>query len=729
MGAEKFTELSYEIKDIKLLKQNLESYDIKNNCYTSSDGTYAAQSSNKVYFYNIPQDFDTVKIITYIHNVNASKNPVGWLVRNSEGAVIDTSEIAATYMLKCNDTINTSDYPDGSTLEVSYCESEAPEEYKLSVTAIRQVDFSNEFKNINERIDETNNNLYNLKTTNNIVVEDELKNNSKILSTGSFSGTSQSKCFVYNIDDKASAYNISTYVNNAKQGVDIGWAFVDNSGGVLKYSEFVESYQGTYNDNVDVPEGAVKLYVNSYSGGENPTVTRFRTLNLAEGIENNEDNIKANNELIKKITDIQSVVFTGDSTGGNITPILKKYFDSIGVTYYKENLGGQQTPALGAYSGAIPLIVKSSFKIPATGSINFTPLSSMSTLAHSNVELHTITDFDGSGVTLPLNPVTIHDVKGNIKSSELAVYGCCLFTNEARRIAFNSSAYGLDIKNIKDYDIYNPSDYETGAITKLRVCINAYSENDVQNASCHVTINGTIVDLIPYITKANTYLNNEGQYIEDTEGFYSSEDIDLSELNLTKPSDIQTLYMDGLATPVELTFTRLEDGDEVVVPKGEFIWSEAYKKTSDSAVICYLNNLQRTDRTLEEDWKYQAEKLCSIAKDGKSLFASTHYIFKSNSEEDISKLDALLRDAFNQRYFNGYYYLRDSGLNDAVRYGIYTQAEIEGKTWKEVFLLSEENPDVHETPQAGYLLARKFLEMGEMLGYWNGGDLTPPNFE
>lgn len=727
--SEKLDNIENEIKDIRLLKEQLDYYNVKNNCYTSSDGTYPAQSNNKVYFYNIPQNFDTIKVTTYIYNVNASKKPVGWLVRNSSGAVIATSEIALSYKLECNDTIDIIGYPSGSILEVSYSESQAPEEYKLSVTAIKEINFSDEFENVNKRIDNVNDNLYELKTTATIITENQIKRNTKILSTGDFGGSSQSNCFVYDIDDKASSYNINTYINNAQQRSDIGWAFVNDKNSVLKVSEVVQSYQGTYNDRIDIPLGSTKLYVNSYSGGENPVITKYRTFEIGKSIEENEINIQKNKDKIKNITDIQSVVFTGDSTGGNITPILKKYFDSIGVTYYKENLGGQQTPALGAYSGAIPLIAKSSFVIPKSGNVNFTPLSSMSTLAHSNVELHTITDFDGGGVTLPLNPVSIHGVKGNLKSSELAVYGCCLFTNNSRRIAFESSAYGLNINNIKDYAIYNPADYEIGAITKLRVCINAYSVNDVQNASCHVTINDTIVDLIPYITKANTYLNIEGQYVEGREGFYASEDISLSDLTLDKPSDIKTLYMDGLATPVELTFTRLESGKQVIVPKGEFIWSEAYLKTSDSAFICYLNNLQRTDRSLEEDWKYQAEKLCSIAKQGKALFASTHYLFKSNPEDAIARVDALLRDAFGQRYFNGYYYLRDSGLNDAVRYGIYTQEQISGKTWKEIFLLSEENPDVHETPQAGYLLARKFLEMGENLGYWSGGDLTPPSFD
>ena len=74
--SEKLDNIENEIKDIRLLKEQLDYYTVKNNCYTSSDGTYPAQSSNKVYFYNIPQNFDTVKVTTYIYNVNASKKPV-----------------------------------------------------------------------------------------------------------------------------------------------------------------------------------------------------------------------------------------------------------------------------------------------------------------------------------------------------------------------------------------------------------------------------------------------------------------------------------------------------------------------------------------------------------------------------------------------------------------------------------------------------------------------------
>ena len=88
------------------------------------------------------------------------------------------------------------------------------------------------------------------------------------------------------------------------------------------------------------------------------------------------------------------------------------------------------------------------------------------------------------------------------------------------------------------------------------------------------------------------------------------------------------------------------------------------------------------------------------------------------------KIQNALASEFGERYFSGMAYLRDSGIRDAVRYGVYTSAEVNGKTWKELFLGSETTPDVHEKPEAGYLLARKFLEIGAHLGYWELKDVN-----
>jgi hypothetical protein len=429
---------------------------------------------------------------------------------------------------------------------------------------------------------------------------------------------------------------------------------------------------------------------------------------------NLQESVHAIEEAIKPLP--VSVTFIGDSTGGGINdPFLIKYFKKNGMKYYKENRGGEQTNAMGAYQGSMPILIGEALTIPASGSVEFTPVSSLMKPNGLMANYQTFGQFDSIHDRIGINPVTIKGVKGTISSSN---------TIDVRGVVFyNAGGYQVGTFRPSQYAQTHELSFSTPPVG-IKVCINAFNQDDVNQSTCHVTINDTIIDLIPHINKAGYYLNSSGQEVAQ-EGYYVSE---LIPLDVSEP---KTIYLDGLAVGIKLMFTRLEDGEDQYVEQFYPVYSENYKLFKDSVNLFYINNFLKTGRELSEDWAYQAKILTDYAKDKKFIFANTHYMFSGHTDEEILKIENNLRALFGNKYFSGYTYLKDAGINDGLRCGLFTAEQISGLDWKQVFLTNSidsgtpnTNYDVHQNRYASYLIARKFIEVGIMLGYWDEFDYS-----
>lgn len=453
---------------------------------------------------------------------------------------------------------------------------------------------------------------------------------------------------------------------------------------------------------VKVPANAKYLYV---------TLIKTETPSCVLTIFYSNKTISEHSELIKELenkTEVlnpRAVTLFGDSTGGMIAAPLSKYLNNIGYTFYQENRGGMATNTMGAFIGAMPIVLKNKVTIPTSGSVDFLVTSSLIKEDGSSINYKNLSGFDAVNLRKGINPVKIAGVVGTLSNTQ---------NNVLAVVAYNSSDEVITGWSYTSFGVTQSVNIQNASY--IKVCINAYNADDVANSDCHVTINGTPIDIKQYITNAQTALNGSGTAVT-LDGYYTSSNIAVS-------ANITSVYIDGCATPSTFTFTRSEAGDAIVAEKGTTIYSDNYELFKNSIVLGYVNNFTPSGRDIWKDWAYQAKKLCSINVFEKCIFACTHYLFGDYSEENISKIENSLIGEFGNKFFSGYEYLKDSGLSDAVRYGVYTQEEIEalGGTWKSVFLGSESNPDVHENAQAGYLLARKFIEIGVELGYWPDGD-------
>ena len=527
--------------------------------------------------------------------------------------------------------------------------------------------------------------------------------NNAILTASGKAGSSGHQIFSF---DVATATKARIKVEVGYIGADkIAYAILDIYGNRIYQSPTI-SNNTVYQYEIEIMEGADKLLVTSQKTTPSIVEVLYRE-NLQEAVK----------EIKDYLTPLPtSVTFIGDSTGGGINkPFLINYFKGNGMKFYQENRGGEQTNAMGAYQGSMPILISEALTIPASGSVEFTPVSSLMKPNGLMANYQTFGQFDSIHDRIGINPVTIKGVKGTISSSN---------TIDVRGVVFyNAGGYQVGTFRPSQYAQTHELSFSTPPVG-IKVCINAFSQDDVNQSTCHVTINDTIIDLIPHINKAGYYLNSSGQEVAQ-EGYYVSE---LIPLDVSEP---KTIYLDGLAVGMKLMFTRLEDGEEQYVEQFYPVYSENYKLFKDSVNLFYINNFLKTGRELSEDWAYQVKILTDYAKDKKFIFANTHYMFSGNTDEEILKIENNLRALFGNKYFSGYTYLKDAGINDGLRCGLFTAEQISGLDWKQVFLTNSidsgtpnTNYDVHQNRYASYLIARKFIEIGIMLGYWDEFDYS-----
>lgn len=425
------------------------------------------------------------------------------------------------------------------------------------------------------------------------------------------------------------------------------------------------------------------------------------------------------NTLVERVEAIEHEVFPekyvnhiGDSTSGgytsnvSVTGRLRKYMESHGLKLRTYGRGGENTTSFMAYQGCAPMVLNAPLNIPASGSVSFVPKSSLTRADGKYMDYFSFYQFDGTANRVSIKDVEIHGVKGTIAASQA--------DRSAGIVFYNASGYAVKW--------FGPDDYAkeiTGQsinAVSFRVCINAWSAGDVANNSAHVSINNTAIELTSHINQAGKYLDQGGSIV-DGEGFYVSEPIAISET-------ISNLYIDGLATPTGITFTRNEAGQAVTAHRGESIWCDNYNLAKGGVITAYVNNFAKTGREISEDWLYQMKKILEYGGNGKFILGTSHYFFNDYTEEEIEKIESKLKGEFGHHYFSAYEYFRDSGVSDAVRYGLFTPEQVAGKDYKEVFANSTYGDFLHFNKYASYLVARKFIEIGAQLGYWPLGDVS-----
>lgn len=493
-----------------------------------------------------------------------------------------------------------------------------------------------------------------------------------------------------------------------------------NSEGIVIQKDPNPVTNGNFEGVVEFTEDEVELKVQMTSKLLG-VVKTYVKVNLQDAVKNIQDKITPSPISVTQI---------GDSTGGGLNkPYFQNYFAKNGITYYKENRGGEHTNCMGAYQGSMPILISDkNFKIPASGGVEFIPKSSLLKPSFLMSDYQTFAQFDAMHDRIGINPVTIKGVKGNLSPSQSVIpYGAVFYdTNGRVALRYQSQDYANTYTQFEWINSNPP--------VKLKVCVNANTEEEVQMNTGHIVINDVDIPLIVHLTKQGFYLDANGQEVA-SDGYYCSEEIDISDYT----NSFNKLYVDGLAVGIKILFTRLENGEEVQVEQYYPIYSENYEKFKNSINVFYVNNFYKTGRPIEEDWLYQAKILTDYVKDGKFIFANTHYMFSGYSEDEILKIENGLRSIFGNRYFSGYTYLKDSGIADAIKYGVLTKEQVSGLDWKQVFLTNSitsgvpnTNYDVHQNSYASYLLARKFIEIGIMLGYWPEYDysyetLSQPN--
>lgn len=570
-------------------------------------------------------------------------------------------------------------------------------------------DISKKIEDTKAELEESINNIEDTIGTNDkalycVPIDSNHIENGYIRTDGTKAGSSGHSMAFYDILEKKRLL-LHTVSTSAKEEKMAWWVLRDSLQNVIASAHFpYGTFANTiYDAIIDIPDNAVELVLNKTRTTDDYYVKEY-IVNLVKEVADTKERISVIEDTFK-----HTPLLCGDSTGGAIGSWLKKYSRLNGVAIYGNNRGGEHTTAMGFYSGAIPAVVKP-ITIPSSGSIQIEIKSTLTNSAGNLTQLVAgqLEDI-ASADNLPrkgVNPITIHGVQGILSAGTSNVYGIHFYNASNKSVGgYNSSSYAQTI---------HPSFSDTP--TKVRVCVNADSIEDLQNCSAHLTINNTIIELIPSIRNTGGLSPSGGTSTAYAHCMYSDY-IDISQVGT-----INTIYIDGLAVPAEYTFTRLEDGDSVDVNEYDMVGIANHDFFKQCIPMYYVNNFAYTGREKAEDWVFVAKKLCEYHGD-KFIFASTHFLFHSHTEDECSKIQNALASEFGERYFSGMAYLRDSGIRDAVRYGVYTSAEVNGKTWKELFLGSETTPDVHEKPEAGYLLARKFLEIGAHLGYWKLKDV------
>lgn len=696
---EKLKNADEDIEYLKTIQNSLNLVETTGGLLLVNNTTVPRESA-KINTYDISNlnDGEIIKIKGTSYTGNGSQDVCTYIILGDNDAVIENG----LHGLYGGDFVNT-EFPKLSTYKkLRICLQDGFECYKKSL--FNPTDILNKLdkETFNEHLKDYE------------ILKDEVQyyqkvqgNSNKVgqtlLEDGTIGALSAGAVYSYNIQGVTKAY-IKTEIPYSK-ALKLAYATY-NSEGVVIQKDPNPVIKGDFEGVVEFTGDEVELRVQmtyDFLG----VVRTYTEVNLQDAIKEIQDKIAPSPISVTQI---------GDSTGGGLNnPYFHNYFKGNGITYYKENRGGEQTNCMGAYQGSMPILISDKdFKIPASGGVAFIPKSSLLKPNFLMSDYQTFSQFGAVKDQIGINPVTIKGVKGNLSLSQSVIpYGAVFFdTNGRVALKYRASDYANTYTQFEWINSNPP--------VKLKVCVNANTEEELQMNTGHIVINDVDIPLTMHLTKQGFYLDGNGEEVA-SDGYYCSEEIDISDYT----NSFNKLYVDGLAVGIKILFTRLEDGEEVQVEQYYPIYSENYEKFKNSINIFYINNFYKTGRPIEEDWLYQAKILTDYVKDGKFIFANTHYVFWGYSEEEILKIENGLRSIFGNRYFSGYTYLKDSGIADAIKYGVLTEEQVSGLDWKQVFLTNSidsgvpnTNYDVHQNKYASYLLVRKFIEIGIMLGYW-----------
>lgn len=425
------------------------------------------------------------------------------------------------------------------------------------------------------------------------------------------------------------------------------------------------------------------------------------------------------NRSCKSINHVGDSTTGGMSSQGSIAWYLRKYCAQIGFTMNMYGRGGENTDAMMAYLGCGPMILPSAITIPASGSVSFSPKSSLIGANGNLLDFKAFSQFSDTNSRISITDVSIGGIKGTISANQAKLMAGVVF--------YNSNGYVTQWYGQDDYAT-NITGLSINA-TKMRVCINARSASDVLQSSCHISINGQAMELISHINIADTYLGQGGGLIEE-EGFYTSEEIDLTGIGT-----ITNLYLDGLATSTSLVFTRKESGQETIVEKGSMVIADNYTIGKSGVITAYINNFRFTGIDKADDWAQQMHKILGYTDDKKFILGSSHYFGSTPtySGGELEKVESRLKYEFGEHYFSGYEYLKDCGVQDAIRFGVLTQQQVDDAIangnqnlpeWQRPFQNPTYGDFLHFNVYASYLIARKFITIGINLGYWEAADYS-----
>ena len=428
---------------------------------------------------------------------------------------------------------------------------------------------------------------------------------------------------------------------------------------------------------------------------------------------------------VKYNRDYNRVSHVGDSTSGSmnshgtIAGILKYYLDSLGkYEFFGFGRGGESTDAMMAYMGSGPMLLNNKITIPTSGSITFIPRCSLIDANGKPMFFAGFSQFGNENGRVPIKNVSIGGIQGTIMADTATrMAGVVFYNAQGNKVAsYTQDDYAKDISGLSINAV------------KMRVCINAHSQSDIDNASCHVSINSVAIELKKHINIANTYLNNNGGLVS-SEGYYTSEEIDISSIGT-----ITNLYIDGLANNIAITFTRDSAGESIIVEKGSYIDCNNYTIAKEGVIVAYINNFRKTGIDIADDWASQMHTLLGYTKDKRYLLGSSHYFGNDYTTDEIEKIECRLKKEFGFNYFSGYEYLKDCGLSDLIRFNVMTQQKIDDAIadpdcqnlpeWQRPFANPTYHDFLHFNKYASYLIARKFITMGISLGYWEDGDYS-----
>ena len=429
---------------------------------------------------------------------------------------------------------------------------------------------------------------------------------------------------------------------------------------------------------------------------------------------------------VKYNRDYNRVSHVGDSTSGSmnsrekIAGILKYYLDSLGkYEFFGFGRGGESTDAMMAYMGSGPMLLNNKVTIPTSGSITFIPRCSLIDSNGKPMFFAGFSQFGNENGRVSIKNVSIGGIQGIITADTATrMAGVVFYNAQGNKVAsYTQDDYAKEIEGLS-----------ISAATKMRVCINAHSQSDIDNASCHVSINSVAIELKNHINIANNYLDINGGLVS-SEGYYTSEEIDISSVGT-----ITNLYIDGLANNIAITFTRDSAGESVIVEKGSYIDCDNYAIAKEGVIVAYINNFRKTGIDIADDWASQMHTLLGYTKDKRYLLGSSHYFGNDYTADEIEKIECRLKKEFGFNYFSGYEYLKDCGLSDLIRFNVMTQQEIDDAIadpdcqnlpeWQRPFANPTYHDFLHFNKYASYLIARKFITMGISLGYWEDGDYS-----